>query len=177
MPRPRVRALLASFVLVCASACDDKPSPQAAPSATAAATSAPTPPTPPPAPSAAEPPAPAASPAASAKPPEWIIVQHILVSYKGVKRAKRGITRTKPEAKELAEQLRKQVLAPEADFTELVKKHSDDPAAIERLGSTGKMRRGDMTRSFEDAAFALKVNEISPVVETPFGFHILKRNQ
>jgi peptidyl-prolyl cis-trans isomerase NIMA-interacting 1 len=172
-PLPAHLGLAASLLLA---ACDDKPPPApAATSATASATSAA--PTATPAPAASSSPPPAASPAASAKPRDWIIVQHVLVSYKGVKRAKSGITRSKAEARELAQKLREQALKPDEDFTELVKKHSDDPAAIERLGSTGKMRRGDMTKTFEDAAFKLNLDEISPVVETPFGFHIIKRNQ
>ena len=59
----------------------------------------------------------------------------------------------------------------------MVKKHSDDPAAVERLGSTGKVRREDVDKVFGDTAFALKENEISGVVESAFGFHIIKRTQ
>jgi peptidyl-prolyl cis-trans isomerase NIMA-interacting 1 len=111
-----------------------------------------------------------------APPPAEVIVQHILVTYRGAKRVSGGITRTREEAKARAEEALKKARAGE-DFTQLVYEYSDDPEARSRMGSLGKIRRGDMTKPFEDAAFALKVGEISDVVETRFGFHVIKRNQ
>jgi peptidyl-prolyl cis-trans isomerase NIMA-interacting 1 len=177
MRHPRL-ALAATLLALCACK-DDPPNPAAAAPTASSAHQAPSaPPSAPAAPADAGEAKPAASPAASAqKPPERVIVQHVLISYKGVKRAKPGVTRTKGEAKELAEKVRTMALDPNGDFTELVKKYSDDPAAIERLGSTGWMKHGDMAKPFEEAAFGLRLFEISPVVETPFGYHVIKRNQ
>lgn len=106
--------------------------------------------------------------------PTRIACQHVLVGYKGTKVG--TATRSKEEARKIAEEVRQKAVAGE-DFAELAKKYSDDPASKERLGSVGTFDRDGMVKPFSDAAFALKVNEVSPVVETYFGFHVIKRNQ
>lgn len=60
------------------------------------------------------------------------------------------------------------------DFEALAKENSEDPGSAEIGGDLGWFRRGAMVREFEDAAFALRDNEVSEVVETEFGFHIIK---
>lgn len=111
-----------------------------------------------------------------AKPPASVAVQHVLVAYKGAKNAPKGIVRRKADAKKRAEEVRDKARAG-ADFTELVKSYSDDPGASERMGSLGKITRDKVVPEFADAAFALEVDRVSDVVETPFGFHVIKRNQ
>ena len=86
------------------------------------------------------------------------------------------MSRSKADAKKRAEEVVAKAKAG-GDFTALVAAYSDDPAAKERLGSVGKFKRDAMAKAFSDAAFALNVDEVSPVVETPFGFHVIKRNQ
>ncbi len=111
-------------------------------------------------------------------PPTRVNVQHILFAFRGARRGKRGVTRTRAEAKKLAEDVRKSLVGEDSDaFTAAVKRYSDDPAAIERLGTTGFVDRAGLEKSFADAAFALKVGEMSQVVETPFGFHVIRRLQ
>ncbi|MFL6228455.1 MAG: peptidylprolyl isomerase [Pyrinomonadaceae bacterium] len=75
--------------------------------------------------------------------------------------------------REKAEELRRRAAAG-ADFTRLAREASDDPATRERGGDLGTFAPGSHTRAFDDAAFALKVGEVSPVVETEFGFHVIK---
>lgn len=76
-------------------------------------------------------------------------------------------------ARALADSLLVRVTAGE-DFAELARIYSDDPGTASLGGDLGWFRRGRMVREFEDAAFALLPDEISQVVETDFGFHIIK---
>jgi len=62
-------------------------------------------------------------------------------------------------------------------FEDAVKEYSDDAGSAERMGSVGKFHREDMDPAFSAAAFALRAGQVSDVVETPFGFHIIKRTQ
>lgn len=126
---------------------------------------------------AAPPASPPAAPTAAAAeaPPQWITAQHILVAYKGAKNAPKGVTRSKADAKKRAEEVIEK--AKQGDFSALVKDYSDDPGSADRLGNLGKFERDKMVKPFSDAAFALKVGEVSGAVETPFGFHVIKRNQ
>jgi len=108
--------------------------------------------------------------------PVEISARHLLVAYKGGLRASPGIGRSKAEARLRAEEAQKRAAAGE-DFVALVKQYSDEPGAAERGGDLGKFDRGSMVPAFANAAFALKVGEISEVVETQFGFHVIKRTE
>lgn len=146
--------------------CEEKPKDPPAEAAASAAEAAPAPaPTPEPTP---EP--------KVEKPPEAVAAQHVLIAYRGAKNAPKDVTRSKTEAKSLADEIAKKAKEG-ADFTALVKEHSEDPGTKERLGSVGKFTPDKMVKPFSDAAFALKVDEVSDVVETEFGYHIIKRNQ
>ncbi|MEA4845976.1 MAG: peptidylprolyl isomerase [Clostridiaceae bacterium] len=77
------------------------------------------------------------------------------------------------DTKEEAEKMLARVKAGE-NFAELAKQYSKDPSAKENSGDLDYFRHGDMVEPFETAAFALKPGEISEVVQTDFGFHIIK---
>lgn len=74
---------------------------------------------------------------------------------------------------QLAESLRQRALAGES-FEELAQEYSQDPGSGARGGDLGYFSRGRMVEPFEEAAFALQPGEISEVVETPFGYHVIK---
>jgi peptidyl-prolyl cis-trans isomerase SurA len=76
-------------------------------------------------------------------------------------------------ARALADSLLVRVQAGE-DFAELARIYSDDPGSAPLGGDLGWFRRGRMVREFEEAAFELLPDQISGVVETDFGFHIIK---
>jgi peptidyl-prolyl cis-trans isomerase D len=101
--------------------------------------------------------------------PEERRASHILVKApKDAPAAEREKAKAKAEA--LLAQLRK---AP-GTFAEVAKKNSDDPGSAERGGDLDFFARGAMTKPFEDAAYALKPGEISNLVETEFGWHIIR---
>jgi peptidyl-prolyl cis-trans isomerase D len=79
----------------------------------------------------------------------------------------------KAKVKERADALRKQ-LTP-ANFAEMARKNSQDPGSAPRGGSLGVFPRGAMVKEFDQAAAALKPGEISPVIQTQYGYHIIYR--
>lgn len=94
---------------------------------------------------------------------------HILINAaKDAPAAEREAARSK--AQDLLAQLRKQPKA----FAELARKHSQDPGSASKGGDLDFFARGAMVKPFEDAVFALKTGEISDVVESDFGFHIIE---
>ncbi len=105
---------------------------------------------------------------------EQVKARHILIAFKDSPAAQEG----KPvlsdeEAKAKAEELRKQLVGG-AKFEDIAQKESDDVGSGSRGGDLGEFGRGQMVPEFEKAAFEAKVGEITPVVRTQFGYHIIK---
>jgi protein-export membrane protein SecD len=96
-------------------------------------------------------------------------VSHILIQFAGATNA--VSTSTKEAAKARIDQIRTEVTA--ENFAELAKKYSEEPGANESAGSLGWFSAGAMVESFEGPALALPKGQISDVVETPFGYHII----
>ncbi len=70
--------------------------------------------------------------------------------------------------------MRERILKGEVQFSTLATLYSEDPGSASKGGELGFFTRGFMVAEFEAAAFALKPGEVSPVVETQFGFHLIQ---
>ncbi len=99
-------------------------------------------------------------------------VSHILVMYRGASMAPASLTRTKQEAYAIANELLYQVKNG-GHFAEIAKQYSDCVSSSQG-GKLDPFKRGVMAIPFENAAFKLKSGEISDIVKTEFGFHIIK---
>lgn len=80
----------------------------------------------------------------------------------------------KQAAKTKAEQVLKEVKAEPSKFAELAKKYSQDPGSAANGGDLGMFGRGMMVKPFDDAVFKMLVGEVSNLVMTDFGYHIIK---
>ena len=108
--------------------------------------------------------------------PAEVRASHILISFKGADRADADVTRTKEEAKAEAERIRKLIVDEGKDFAEMASEHSNGPSKT-KGGDLGKFKFEVMAPPFSKAAFALEVDAVSEVVETGFGFHVIKRTE
>lgn len=108
--------------------------------------------------------------------PAKISAKHLLVKHKAAKKADAAITRTREEACLRALEARDK-LRNGADFAEVVKEYSEEAGAASRGGSVGSVERKDLAKPFADAAFELAVNQMSDIVETEFGFHVILRTE
>lgn len=92
---------------------------------------------------------------------------HILIGFSG---------QDKAAAKEKALDILAQVKKNPKSFEELAIKYSQDTGSATKGGDLGSFGRGAMVKPFEDAVFSMKVNQISELVESEFGYHIIKLN-
>jgi peptidyl-prolyl cis-trans isomerase C len=96
---------------------------------------------------------------------------HILLMYKGSMRS--TASRSQAEAQSGINEIKTNLDAGQ-DFAALAQKHSDCPSG-KSGGDLGEFGRDQMVKEFEQTAFALPVGSTSGVIETPFGYHIIKR--
>lgn len=96
---------------------------------------------------------------------------HILLMYQGSARS--TATRTKDAALQQITEL-KQQLDGGGDFAALARQHSDCPSG-KQGGDLGSFGKGQMVKEFESTAFGLPVGGTSGVIETMFGYHIIRR--
>lgn len=102
--------------------------------------------------------------------PEALRASHILIKVDATAGAD-----AKAQARAKAEDILRQIKGG-GDFAALAKQHSSDGSAASG-GDLGFFPRGQMVKAFEDAAFALKAADVSPLVESEFGFHIIKAGE
>ena len=108
--------------------------------------------------------------------PAKITAEHVLVKYAGAKKAAATVTRTREQACLRAEEARSK-LEQGTSFADVVSAYSEEPGAATRSGSLGPIERANVVPPFADAAFELKAGEVSQVVETDFGFHVILRTE
>ena len=94
---------------------------------------------------------------------------HILIAV-----TKQASEAEKQAAKAKAEQILQQVRKSPGKFAELAKQYSQDPGSAPNGGDLGTFGHGSMVKPFEDSVFSLKVGEISGLVQTDYGYHIIK---
>ncbi|HQS38069.1 MAG TPA: peptidylprolyl isomerase, partial [Methylotenera sp.] len=94
---------------------------------------------------------------------------HILIGF-----GANATAEQKQAAKSKAEALLAAVKKNPNSFEELATKNSQDPGSAAKGGDLGSFGRGAMVKPFEDAAFSMKVNQVSDLVESEFGYHIIK---
>lgn len=101
-------------------------------------------------------------------PDAQVNARHILLSF-----PQQGTQAQRDSVRTVLEGIRRRVVAGER-FDELARQYSQDPGSAAMGGDLGTFGRGEMVKPFEDAAFALQPGEVSDIVETPYGLHLIK---
>lgn len=94
---------------------------------------------------------------------------HILIAFNSA-----TSQQAKDEAKKRAEQILLDLKKNPTKFSEIAKKNSQDPGSAEKGGDLGVFGRGAMVKPFEDAVYSMKLGQISDLVLSDFGYHIIK---
>ena len=102
-----------------------------------------------------------------------ISASHILITHNNSRNSESELSRD--DALKLAKDLHKKLKEDLNIFKDLAIKHSSCSSS-QYGGSLGEFGKGVMVKQFEEAAFSLKVNELSEPIETEFGYHLIKRD-
>jgi protein-disulfide isomerase len=102
--------------------------------------------------------------------------RHIMVQWKGAEGADASVVRSKEEAYQRALEVQKKLLARSGDFASLAKEYSNCPSAAQG-GELGRVTRGEFVPEFEAVLFTLAPHELSGVVESAFGYHVIEREE
>jgi len=100
--------------------------------------------------------------------PEQVKARHILLKFSH-NMSEEEKKKVKEKAESILERLKKG-----EDFAELATAYSEDPGSAKKGGDLGYFQKGKMVKPFEEAAFSLKPGQLSGIVETRFGYHIIK---
>ena len=111
-----------------------------------------------------------------AREPLEIGARHILVMHAESLRKPEEITRPRPRALELAKQCLQKIRGGQK-FDAVAAECSDDAETAQSGGDLGVFRRDKYVKPLSDVAFSLEVGEVSDIIETPFGFHIVQRTE
>ncbi len=104
--------------------------------------------------------------------PDFICARHILISWDSTSTS--GVLRTREEAQVLVERIQADILAGDVTYEEMAYQYSDCTTAQDS-GMLPEFAAGAMIEEFENATFALEPGEMSGIVETRFGLHLIKR--
>ncbi|QPJ60617.1 MAG: hypothetical protein G3M70_01430 [Candidatus Nitronauta litoralis] len=118
------------------------------------------------------------------KRPESYRSQHIFIAYVPAEKRmkmkrdelKANAEKLRDEAKVRMDKVMKELKAG-GDFSELAKKYSEDAGSAEKGGDLGFVYKGMLDKQYDAAVAKLKPGEVSPVVESPYGFHVIKLNE
>ncbi|MCK4671469.1 MAG: peptidylprolyl isomerase, partial [Candidatus Aegiribacteria sp.] len=104
--------------------------------------------------------------------PDFICARHILISWDSTDSG--GALRSRDEAQMLTERIQADILEGDVTFKDMAYQYSDCTTAQDS-GMLPEFARGAMIEEFENAAFVLEPGEMSGIVETRFGLHLIKR--
>jgi len=104
------------------------------------------------------------------------IARHILIAWAGARNAAAGVTRSREQALAIAGEVSAMLRTGEVDFCDLSSRFSDDAESRFRCGLIGPVEPSMLPRVLEIELFSLAPGEVSEVVETEFGFHLIGRD-
>ncbi|MEM9067620.1 MAG: peptidylprolyl isomerase [Myxococcota bacterium] len=108
--------------------------------------------------------------------PERRGIAHILVRYRGGDRTPSSVTRSKEDAEARAQEILERVNGG-ADFSDVASEMSDDEANKDHGGEMGTLERGLLPAPLDGALFEMEVGDVRGPIETPLGYHVVRRTE